>query len=95
MRIFDHKIDALPGIAPGIAHTEPCKHCTEAQQSGRANELPAGWLMQRRLQNASQLANAAATMAVVEEENGEAVYLHQSWWSTVYILAAGSTICAK
>ena len=42
-----------------------------AQQSGRANELPAGWLMQRRPQNASQSANAAATVAVVEEETGE------------------------
>ena len=42
-----------------------------AKQSGRANELPAGWLMQRRLQNVSQSANAAATMAVVEAETGE------------------------
>ena len=42
-----------------------------AQQNGRANELPAGWLMQRRPQNASQSANAAATVAVVEEETGE------------------------
>ena len=42
-----------------------------AQQTGRANELPAGWLMQRRQQNGSQSANAAATMAVVEQETGE------------------------
>ena len=25
MRCFAHKIDALPVIAPGITHTEPCK----------------------------------------------------------------------
>ena len=40
MLIFDHKIDAVRVIAPGLAHTEPCKisithnhansHCAEA-----------------------------------------------------------------
>ena len=42
-----------------------------AQQTGRASELPAGWLMQRRQHSACQSANAAATMAVVEHETGE------------------------
>ena len=42
-----------------------------ALQTGRAKELPVGWLMQRKPRNDSQSANAAATMELVEQETGE------------------------
>jgi len=40
-------------------------------QTGGAKELLAGWLMQRKPQNESQSANAAATMELVEQETSE------------------------
>ena len=42
-----------------------------ALQTGRAKELPVGWLIQRKPRNDSQSANAAATMELVEQETGE------------------------
>ena len=42
-----------------------------ALQTGRAKELPVGWLIQRKPRNGSQSANAAATMELVEQEPGE------------------------
>ena len=61
-----------------------------ALQTGRAKELPVGWLMQRKPRNDSQSANAAATM-----ERRPRFHLHQSGWETVYIAAASFTICPE
>ena len=40
-------------------------------QTGRARELPAGWLIRRKPRDASESANAAATLEHVEAETGE------------------------
>ena len=40
-------------------------------QSGRAKELPVGWLVQPKPQDKALSANAAATMEQVEQETGE------------------------
>ena len=63
-------------------------------QTGGVKDLPVSWLMQRKPQNETQSANAAATMELVEQEIGRPrFHLHQFGWATVYIAAASFTIC--
>ena len=67
----EHFKGSLKALRKNSSVSQSIGFLLAALQTGRAKELPVGWLIQRKPRNDSQSANAAATMELVEQEPGE------------------------
>jgi hypothetical protein len=67
----DHYKGSLKALNEKASVSQRIGFILPSLQSGRAKELPAGWLMQRKPRDVSESANAAATLEHCEAETGE------------------------